>query len=187
MNYTKKMILVEPHVAESLPLKDPESKNFLSNLDTEMQSILQRSDLNENEKVLFYQQALHRYQNVSKLMKKPLRVSVEKISNHVNHDNILNAFPVSQREKVKPILDTFKRSNTILWDKKGQFIHDGQVIPNTNIIDLLDDVTRVKKKPALGHDKFADTIKNLNVPGMFIINKRRYVKSEHSPLKWETL
>ena len=64
MEYAKKMALVDPRVLESIPshsLSTNAIGNIIRRLDDEMRFILDRSDLNDREKVVLYNQVLMRY------------------------------------------------------------------------------------------------------------------------------
>ena len=85
MLHVRKMALVDPRLLKSLrenptPLPDPTSNAIdttLRDLDAEMTSILDRSDADESEKVRLYNQALLRYNDMTKARAaKPIPVVV---------------------------------------------------------------------------------------------------------------
>ena len=85
MLHVRKMALVDPRLLKSLrenptPLPDPTANAIdttLRDLDAEMTSILDRSDADESEKVRLYNQALLRYNDMTKARAaKPIPVVV---------------------------------------------------------------------------------------------------------------
>ena len=82
MEYAKKMALVDPRSLESVP-SQPRFANPIGNvmrrLDDEMRFILDRSDLNDREKVVLYNQVLMRYNIFSdKNSQQPVHVTIDK-------------------------------------------------------------------------------------------------------------
>ena len=80
MAHMRKMALVDPRLLETLrtPIQPPIDTN-LRDLDSEMTSILDKTDIDVSEKVLLYNQALLRYNDMAKMSAtKPTPVVVVK-------------------------------------------------------------------------------------------------------------
>ena len=79
MEHVKRLVLMPEHMAEntrqSKPLVPPLSSQ-VNHLDSEMDSLLKRQDITEDEKARLYSQILQRYLNYYKRMSQPVRVSV---------------------------------------------------------------------------------------------------------------
>ena len=76
MEHTSKMALVDPRLLESLRPPSPPT-NTLRGLEGEMSSVLDRTDLDEGDKVKLYNQNLLRYNTMAnKRVKQPTRVVV---------------------------------------------------------------------------------------------------------------
>ena len=82
MEYAKKMVPVDPPLWESVPSQPLFANpigNVMRRLDDEMRFILDRSDLNDREKVVLYNQVLMRYNIFSdKTSQQPVRVTIDK-------------------------------------------------------------------------------------------------------------
>ena len=82
MEYAKKMAPVDPPLWESVPSQPLFANpigNVMRRLDDEMRFILDRSDLNDREKVVLYNQVLMRYNIFSdKTSQQPVRVTIDK-------------------------------------------------------------------------------------------------------------
>ena len=76
------MALVDPRLLESVPSQPLFANpigNVMRRLDDEMRFILDRSDLNDREKVALYNQVLMRYNIFSdKSSQQPVRVTIDK-------------------------------------------------------------------------------------------------------------
>ena len=80
MAHMRKMALVDPRLLETLrtPIQSP-IDTHLHDLDSEMTSILDKTDIDVNEKVRLYNQALLRYNDMAKMSStKPTPVVVVK-------------------------------------------------------------------------------------------------------------
>ena len=204
MEHTKKMILVEPRVLESLhsrepPVIDATSQN-LRELDQSMRQILDGNE-DEKSKADMYQQALWRYLNrfdqySSRPMGKVQLTSNEKnerdetepqtdesntfTANYIERD-VIESVPKSMKNKAERLLQRLKAHPEIKWNSRGELEYQGQLIRNSNITDLVNDVLRKRKsaRDPLGWQTFAEALQNINVPQDLIGNpsRRNYVKT----------
>ena len=75
-------------------------------------------------------------------------------------DEILTLVPVSQRKKMEKLLDGIKRCSHLGWNHRGELVENGDVIPNTQLLDLTQYVLGGRKKKAPhGWKKFAKSLK----------------------------
>ena len=134
MKYAKKMALVDPRLLESVP-----SQPFFANpighvmrrLDDEMRFILDRSDLNDREKVVLYNQVLMRYNIFSdKTGQQPVHVTIDKppVKEDEEEDKekrtesgleneIIDSVLKSLKQKARRLLDKIK--GTVSWNDVG--------------------------------------------------------------------
>ena len=66
------------------------------------------------------------------------------------------------------------RSDVISWNDNGQLVLDGSTIPNSNIVDLVNDLMRKRKGFNPKHSNtFAKTLTKINVPDDYVRNPDR--------------
>ena len=119
-----------------------------------MTSILDRSDVNVGEKVRLYNQTLLRCNDMTKILaNKPTRVVVvndEKVANEYNKEEendttseIVSTMPKSLQIKARMLTARLKKM--VDWNYRGELLHQGTAIPESNITDLVHDLVRIRK------------------------------------------
>ena len=189
MLHVRKMALVDPRLLKSLraPLPDPTSDAIdtaLRDLDAEMTSILDGSDADESEKVRLYNQALLRYNDMTKARAaKPTPVVVMKsdtvdnvpaagatvetavVTGGQSTDpvNIVGTLPKTLQEKGRQLLS---RLSKVAWNERGELMHEGVPIPASNAVDLVHDLLRNRKtaRDPVGWRQFAKQMRSANIP-----------------------
>ena len=143
MLHVRKMALVDPRLLKSLrenptPLPDA-IDTALRDLDAEMTSILDGSDADESEKVRLYNQALLRYNDMTKARAaKPIPVVVEvkkkeaaaTTASVVEPADIVGTLPKTLQMKRRQLL------SAVTWNERGELIHKGVAIRGSNAVDL---------------------------------------------------
>jgi hypothetical protein len=84
--------------------------------------------------------------------------------------------------KMSFLMNILGRSAHIHWDERGVVAIGGNIIPGSNIVDLLNDVLRDRRSSApIGWEQFARLLAFLNVPREFIHNSQRwdYIRRLH--------
>ena len=215
MLHVKKMALVDPRLLKSLrenptPLPDA-IDTTLRDLDAEMTSILDRSDADESEKVRLYNQALLRYNDMTKTRAaKPIPVVVEvkkeatattmpTTASVVEPADIVGTLPRTLQMKGRQLLS---RLSAVTWNERGELIHKGVAIRGSNAVDLVHDLLRNRKTPdPVGWQQFANQMRAANIPMELVgnVTRRLYLqkkRSKRTPQKrtpetqmseWETL
>ena len=152
MLHVRKMALVDPRLLKSLrknptPLPDA-IDTALRDLDAEMTSILDGSDADESEKVRLYNQALLRYNDMTKARAaKPIPVVVEvkkkeaaaTTASVVEPADIVGTLPKTLQMKGRQLL------SAVTWNERGELIHKGVAIRGSNAVDLVHDLLRNRK------------------------------------------
>ena len=91
-------------------------------------------------------------------------------------EEILESVPKRMRHKAS-LLMKYIRNNPqklIKWTPRGELEYQGQVIKNSNFVDLVNDVLRNRKRQdPIGWKAFATALQSMNVPQEFIGNPRR--------------
>ena len=187
----REMLLVDPTMLESLQTKTnpPQtSQNIgtrvIQETDNDINNILS-SNMNPSEQVLFYNQSLQKrdqysdktpdnspHQNYSDVLKS------ESNTNKVDpmEEEIIETIPNKWKSKGVQLLNKMKRGGILGWNAHGNLIYKGKEIPNTNVVDLVNDVVRRKRKnnPPHGWSLFAQGMHETNVPQELISNPDRY-------------
>ena len=208
MLHVRKMALVDPRLLKSLrenptPLPDA-IDTALRDLDAEMTSILGGSDADESEKVRLYNQALLRYNDMTKARAaKPIPVVVEVKKEAaattalvVEPTDIVGTLPKTLQMKGRQLLS---RLSAVTWNERGELIHKGVAIRGSNAVDLVHDLLRNRKTPdPVGWQQFANQMRAANIPMELVgnVTRRLYLqkkRGKRTPQKrtpmseWETL
>ena len=192
MLHVRKMALVDPRLLKSLrenptPLPHPTSNAIdtsLRDLDAEMTSILDRSDADVSEKVRLYNQALLRYNDMTKARAaKPIPVVVaekkEASAATVGEPtDVVGTLPKTLQTKGRQLLS---RLSTVAWNERGELMHDGVAIPGSNAVDLVHDLLRKRKtSDPVGWQQFANQMRAANIPMELVgnVTRRRYIQEK---------
>ena len=169
---------------------------------SEMTSILDGSDADESEKVRLYNQALLRYNDMTKARAaKPIPVVVEvkkkeaaaTTASVVEPADIVGTLPKTLQMKGRQLL------SAVTWNERGELIHKGVAIRGSNAVDLVHDLLRNRKTPdPVGWQQFANQMRAANIPMELVgnVTRRLYLqkkRGKRTPQKrtpeteWETL
>ena len=101
-------------------------------------------------------------------------VLADGIKSRLNDTLIIDTVPKKFRAKAKLLLRNMHRDASpgeIVWDKNGVVSIDGAKIPNSNIVDLVNDAMRARKhvRP-VGQGHFAKFLQQIEMPREFIGN-----------------
>ena len=188
MLHVRKMALVDPRLLKSLrenptPLPDA-IDTALRDLDAEMTSILDGSDADESEKVRLYNQALLRFNDLTKVRAaKPIPVVVEvkkkeaaaTTASVVEPADIVGTLPKTLQMKGRQLL------SAVTWNERGELIHKGVAIRGSNAVDLVHDLLRNRKTPdPVGWQQFANQMRAANIPMELVgnVTRRLYLQKK---------
>lgn len=173
MIHANKMILV-PHG------KDETSTKYMSNLDHEMLKILKDKSLPADVKLSKYNQALRRFQNIKHEIEKPIKLDFFETTPPppepaiFNEEEILSTVPKSFHKQANLLLKYVKKNPHLTWSSNGEMVVNGNKIAGSNIVDLINDLSRERKKnPPIGSDIFLKKLIEENIPKEIIVNKKR--------------
>ena len=187
MLHVKKMALVDPRLLKSLRAPLPDAiDTALRDLDAEMTSILDGSDADESEKVRLYNQALLRYNDMTKARAaKPIPVVVEVKKEAaattalvVEPADIVGTLPKTLQMKGRQLLS---RLSAVTWNERGELIHKGVAIRGSNAVDLVHDLLRNRKTPdPVGWQQFANQVRAANIPMELVgnVTRRLYLQKK---------
>ena len=199
MEYAKKMALIEPRLLESLQQQQQQQschdhqpqgmlEEKLCQLDQAMQHILDRKDVSQEEKLKLYHQSLQKYllykDKVEPMTVKVIgepslpevrtKTPVEETQESLEAE-IIQSAPKNLRHKASILLKRLKQDDNIAWNTKGELVYKGDVIPNTHIHDLVQDVLRKRKTHIpVGWQTFARALRESNIPQDLVGNLDRW-------------
>ena len=181
----------------------------ITKLDDRIKQILDDDNLDEQKKIQLYTQTLQQYRNVrqnlepaaASLLATPTSTSKESITNNEStkvyaDKSIIETVPTTYRTRASNLLRFIKNDDKIKWNDNGIVTYNGRTLNNSNIIDLVNDVVRPRKRSQPNRwQEFAQALDELNVPKDLIGNPRRKTVSHTNfqeqqsskPLGWETI
>ena len=105
----------------------------------DMQNILQRTDLSDEEKVHQYNQILQRYLEYQDHLHAPT------VPPPMSITKVLSTIPKTIQRKAENLLERVKRQSNLGWNERGELLFNVEVIQGTNIVDLVNDMVRQRK------------------------------------------
>lgn len=174
MDNVKKLILVPSELTHTSP-----SESLLPNLDAELSKILHDKTLDVHSKWRKYNKLLQHYLHFLNETRQPVPVSVvpepqEDSSERDLKETLLSSVPKSfarQAEGIYQILRHPKNKKYITWDANGVTSIAGRRVENSNVIDLISDLTRKRKnfRPH-GVEELKSIIDQLSLPRELVGN-----------------
>src|ERR1700733_14651075 len=165
MEYAKKMVLVEPRQIEKW--KETMTDKTLSKLDGEMYDTLHRNGA-EDEKAKIYSNSLRRYLNINKpdIEKKfewEDKPEEEEVTNPID-SLVLETVPKKWKTHASKLLSHLKSNAKVNWSAKGELVVNDKIIPNSNIVDVVNDLMRKRSSMTAptGWSELAKVLKDSN-------------------------
>ena len=141
-----------------------------------MQTILEREDLSEDERLKLYEQSFTRYLNVYDDYKpRPVAVAPEPVKQDLIDNDILESVPKTMKAKVQLLLKKMKSSPDISWNEKEELKYKGETVQESNVVELVNDVLSKRKyfNPQ-GWETFGEALREANVPQDLIGHEDRW-------------
>lgn len=205
MEKAKKMFLIDPESISRLQQSFTRSLNSntltLSNLDQEMNLILNSPTLPDREKWTKYNQVLQRYLHFVDESRKPVAMNIterevpsssepelpDKTAEDVKaidfmREQTLAAIPKVYRNNAALLYDKLSFADSVKWDRLGTVSINGRKITGSSITDLIADSVRNRRvSNPEGWMDFATVLTDLNVPLELIGNTRRkeFIRIKH--------
>ena len=168
MSQFQKMILVPENASAQIVSSIKSSQSIQSQLDNDMSEILNRNDLSSRDKWKMFQQVLNRYLQHTPSSQKPIALPlIDPVAAATGlFEFILESVPKTLMRKTGVLLNLMQASNRISWDKTGVVSIDSNLIPGSNIIDLVNDVVRKRttSKNPVGIQIFKQFLQDINIP-----------------------
>ena len=197
----KKMVLVDPTqlYVKTTPVPDPMADSILS-LDGEIKQILDSSHASVHDKALAYQQSLQKYiKRIDQFSHRqsyaePHQRRLETESTQPDDSLIkiekrtVDSLPSSLQRKGSLLMNYLKEAANIGWNERGELKIKDQLIPGTNISDLVHETLRTRKLDTApkGWKLYADVLKESNIPKDLIGNKARWESTDTGEILLES-
>lgn len=151
--------------------------NNLSRLDDEMKKILDsQTYTNERERLTDYLRVLRRYLYFVEENRKPTGLKDNETSRDLIHgmsdEIIIESVPKLYQKKARLLLNHLKSyKDRINWNASGTVYIDGDKLRHSNIVDLVNDACRHRRKvKAEGRKEFAELLHSIDTPREFVGN-----------------
>lgn len=165
------------------------TQEHLSELDRDMNSILQNKTLSDAEKVRLYYNILQKKLNMENNNQPWIKDNIETPSdemtkpaeNSVQMESLIfNSVPKNYKRHAENLISIIKsRPETIKFDEQGRVSIRNQLIENSNIIDLINSIATPNRRHVIGQDRFLSALDDLNIPRTFLKNRNlSFVKQE---------
>lgn len=159
-------------------LHNPE-KRELQRSEMEIKHVWDK-DIPADEKIRLFTEELNnlksRYDELTKA--KPLKVVMEKNlednKNNAMDSNIIKSLPKNSQSEGELILNHLRKyPEVITWNERGEIIFKGDVVPGSNLTDLVSSVTTARKSnlPVFQQTVFLKALSETNTPESWIKNR----------------
>ena len=159
----------------------------------EINDWLEKDDLPEDTKATRYAQQLQRVNQLKNQVFRPEPSPVQMITHteqtmtsesdsttpsqklNATDKQIIDSVPKTMQNRAKLLIQKLKdHSDVISWNDNGQLVLEGSIVPNSNIVDLANDVMQKRKGFNPEHSNtFAKALAKINVPEDYLRNPDR--------------
>ena len=159
----------------------------------DMNDWLEKDDVPEDTKATMYAQQLQRVNQLKKQVFRPEPSPVQMITQtertmtsesdsatpslqfNATDKQIIDSIPKTMQNRAKLLIQKLKdHSDVISWNDNGQLVLEGSIVPNSSIVDLVNDVMRKRKGFNPEHSNaFAKALAKINVPEDYLRNPDR--------------
>ena len=156
----------------------------------DMNDWLEKDDVPEDTKATMYSQQLQRVKQLKNQVFRPEPSPVQMITQtertmtsesdsaspsqqlYTTDKQIIDSVPKTMQNLAKLLIQKLKdHSDVISWNDNGQLVLEGSIVPNSNIVDLVNDVMRKRKGFNPEHSNtFAKALSKINVPEDYLRN-----------------
>lgn len=195
MEHAKKMVLVDPRVlsemqqANTMNITQPESgvvDMTLQGLQGELAKIMNSSSLPLDEKTKLYGNYLQQFLTMKKkqtdVYNRPSQVSLSQVADSPPSKpetdsfeaEIIQSVPKTMQRHARLLVERVKQDPRLGWNARGELLLEGQAVPHSNMVDLINDMVRKRKNfNPLGWQDFARYLYESNVPRDLVRNPDR--------------
>ena len=173
----------------------------MTDLDRNIQMILQKDDLDIHDKAALYSQYLQNYLKAAESSKRPLSFEIREakaesdiipFSSKTVEDpelppdpvevEVLQHVPKSFAKRASQLLQKLKANPNVGWTSTGQLKIRDKTVRGSNICDLVYDLFRERRNyTPTGSEQFVKVLTDMNIPETFLSNPRR----RHDLHRWK--
>ena len=134
------------HQTQERPKPPVEQRvKVMDTLDKKMQTILEREDLSEDERLKLYDQSFTRYLNVyDDYRPRPVAVAPEPVKQDLIDSEILESVTKTMNAKVQLLLKKMKSSPDISWNEREELKYKGETVQESNVVELVNVLSKRK-------------------------------------------
>jgi len=181
MSHGKKHVIISQQEYDMLRSKNESKihnpqKRELHRSEVEMKNVLDR-EIPEDEKIRLFTEELNNLKSRYKLLTNPKPYDDDDsiLENRYSlEDNIVKSLPKSSQAEGELLLHHLKNhADVIKWNNRGEIIFRGDVIPGSNLTDLISGVMTTRKSniPLLPQTVFLKALSETNTPESWIKNR----------------
>ena len=113
----------------------------------------------------------------------PVKKEEQRAEPQLSDADVVEPIPRTMRPRATALLSRLKaKADVITWDKIGQVKIEGEIIPNSNISDLVSDAMRSRKDfNPTGAKEFLQVLSKLNLPKDLVRNQNRWKQLNDTP------
>ena len=195
-------------------LQTPPLAQKMIRLDEKMDTILQDNTKSSDEKVSRYNQNLQQFLDAHEINRQFIPTvkiyhennsepqqtteqpasmpdSEKQVEIPLTDNEILDAIPKNSKTLARSMINRLKTNNDqVSWNSKGEIAVDGNLIKGSNIIDLISDQLKSRKKfNPTGWENFTEVLDRINMPRYLMRNenRRNYIQAEKTPVSFPSL
>ena len=194
MDFTRKVYLTQQEMFKFMKEKRQDSLSpdlrKCYEARQEMNDWLEKDDAPEDTKATMYAQQLQRVNQLKNQVVRPEPSPVQMITHteqtmtsesdtseqlSATDKQIIYSVPKTMQNRAKLLIQKLKdHTDVISWNDNGELVLDRSTIPNSNIVDLVNDVMRKRKGFKPEHSStFAKALAKINVPEDYVRNPDR--------------
>lgn len=156
---------------------------YLMDLNKQMVDILNNKQYPADIKNQLFQQVLETYNITRDRIRQPVELEIQNFHPETTEnrpaDNILQGLlatiPKTIQGKAEALYNRIMSSKRLTVSDKGEVLIDDQVIRGSNVIDLINDLSRKRKtRPPLGYKELAQVLNAENIPRELVGNPDRW-------------
>ena len=154
-----------------------------------MNDWLEQDDVPEDTKATMYAQQLQKVNQLKNQVFRPEPSPIQMITHqgqtmtsesdsatpsqqlNATDKQIIDSVTKTMQNRAKLLIQKLKdHSDVISWNNNGQLVLEGSIVPNSNIVDLVNDVMRINPEHS---NTFAKALAKINVPEDYLRNPDR--------------
>lgn len=173
--------MIDSLQSKAPPVPDAATES-LRDMDQQMRGVLDRNDMNLEDKTNLYQQYKDKSLGTVQIRPDERTKAVLSGSDEGKNDpavieqDVLQSVPKTMRSRAERLLQRLKSHPGVTWNPRGEIEYQGQLIKNSSLTDLVNDVLRKRRNIAepVGWRAFATALHHLNVPPDLVGNPERW-------------